>query len=336
MDLSSFPRVSLGHFPTPLEPMPRLAEALGGPQLFVKRDDCTGLATGGNKTRKLEFLMADALEKGADTVITQGAVQSNHVRQTVAAACKMGLGSYALLEQRLENAPEVYEHSGNVFLDRLYGATIEHRPAGTDMNAEMEAIAERLRDEGRKPYIIPGGGSNAIGALSYVGCLTEIVEQAGAMGLKVDHIVTATGSSGTQAGLVAGMAAMGLDIPIHGISVRFDKQTQEQKVYDLALRTADYMGTQEPARESVIAFDGYVGPGYGHPTPSMVEAVTLCARTEGLLLDPVYSGKGMAGMIDLIRNKVFGEDEVVVFLHTGGSASLFAYDWAFEQEWQNA
>ena len=310
--------------------MTRLTKLLGGPQLYVKRDDCTGLATGGNKTRKLDFLMGDALARGADSIITQGAVQSNHVRQTSAAAAKLGLKCHVLLERRVPGVSTDYETTGNVFLDRLYGAEIEFRPAGADLNLACDEVADQLRQDGAKPYVIPGGGSNPIGALGYASCALEILTQANDMGLRVDHIVHATGSAGTQAGLVAGLEGCNTGIGVQGISVRNPKVKQEETVYRLASETADYLGIQGGiARERVIADDGYVGPGYGQATPEMVEAVKLMALNEGILLDPVYSGKGMAGLIDLVRRGVFTEQDNVVFLHTGGAAALFAYQDLF-------
>jgi L-cysteate sulfo-lyase len=330
MLLSRFPRVRLCHGPTPLEPMERLSALLRGPRLFIKRDDCTGLATGGNKTRKLDFLMGAALAEGADLVITQGAVQSNHVRQTAAAAAKLGLDCRILLERRVPDVTADYETTGNVFLDRLYGAAIAFRPAGLDMNAECEALAEQLRGEGRKPYVIPGGGSNPTGALGYVSCALEIVTQANEIGLKIDRIVHATGSAGTQAGLLAGLEGCSAGIEVLGISVRQPKARQEETVHRLANATAEHLGLAHGvARDRVLADDGYVGPGYGQPTTAMVEAINLTARNEGILLDPVYSGKGMAGLIGLIGQGAFASDETIVFLHTGGAAALFAYQELF-------
>ena len=328
--LARFPRVRLGHLPTPLEPMDRLSEMLGGPRLWVKRDDCTGLSSGGNKTRKLEYLMADAERQGADTIVTQGATQSNHARQTAAAAAKMGMACHILLEDRTGSNDANYILNGNVLLDRLHGATVSKRAGGADMNAEMEALAERLRGEGRRPYVIPGGGSNPVGALGYVNCARELAEQAAAMGLEIGALVHATGSSGTQAGLVAGLAAIRSDIHLLGIGVRAPQERQEAMVYDLAQRTAAYLGTGvEIAREAVRANCAYVGGGYGIPTEGMVAALTTLARTEGLLFDPVYSGKGLDGLIDLIRQGYFDGMSDVVFLHTGGSAALFGYPDAF-------
>jgi L-cysteate sulfo-lyase len=323
--LEQFPRVPLAHLPTPLEHLPRLSEHLGGPQIYVKRDDCTGLASGGNKTRKLEFSMAAALEEGADTIVTVGAVQSNHVRQTAAAACKLGLKCEVLLEHRVTDPSEYYSGSGNVLLDRIFGANLHEYPGGTDFDAAMEEVANEIRDNGGKPYIIPGGASNEIGALGYVNCAIELLGQIDDQGLDIDHIVTATGSAGTQGGLIVGLKAMESDIPLLGIGVNIPRDQQEEKVFKLACETAEYIGKPGcVAREDVVANCDYVGDGYGIPTESMNEAVLMLARTEGLLFDPVYSGKGLAGMIDLIRKGELGDGNIV-FLHTGGSAALFAY-----------
>ena len=332
MHLSRFPRLHFAHLPTPLEPMERISAELGGPNLWIKRDDCTGLSSGGNKTRKLEYLMADAVERGADTIITQGATQSNHARQTCAIAAKLGMESHILLEDRTGYHDEAYAHNGNVLLDQLHGATISIRPADSDMNAEMENLALQLRDDGRKPYVIPGGGSNETGALGYVNAAFELTHQANERSLRIDHLVHATGSAGTQAGLVVGMEAMNSGIPVYGIGVRAPKQKQEENVYALAQRTLDFMGLNPDlvAREKVVANSDYVGDGYGLPTNSMVEAVKMLAQFEGILLDPVYSGKGFAGLIDLIRKGHFKQGENVVFLHTGGSVSLFAYPQIFD------
>lgn len=329
--LARFPRVRLGHLPTPLEPMDRLSEELGGPRLWVKRDDCTGLSSGGNKTRKLEYLMADAQAHGADTIITQGATQSNHARQTAAAAAKLGLACHILLEDRTGSNDENYIFNGNVLLDRLHGATVSKRAGATDMNAEMEVLAESLLAQGRTPYVIPGGGSNPIGALGYVNCARELAEQATDIGLGIDALVHATGSSGTQAGLVAGLAAIKSDVHLLGIGVRAPQEKQEQMVFDLAVRTADHLGTGlRIQRSDVRANCDYVGPGYGLPTAGMIDAVRRLARTEGLLFDPVYSGKGLDGLIDLIRKGYFDGMNDVVFLHTGGSAALFGYPDTFD------
>jgi L-cysteate sulfo-lyase len=331
MNLARFPRIRLGHLPTPLEPMENLSRHLGGPRLWVKRDDCTGLSTGGNKTRKLEYLMAEARAQGADTVITQGATQSNHARQTAAAAAKLGFACHVLLEDRTGYTDPAYTRSANVLLDKLHGAAVSRRPGGADMQAEMEALAEDLRKSGKRPYVIPGGGSNPVGALGYVGAALELVAQAAAMDLRIDHVVHATGSAGTQAGLVAGLVALNSGVPVLGIGVRAPREKQEANVLALAQRTADHLGLPAGTVRAahVTANCDYVGRGYGIPTQGMVEAVKLLAEKEGILLDPVYSGKGMAGLIDLIGKGHFKPGENVVFIHTGGAVGLFGYPDAF-------
>ena len=331
MHLSRYPRLHFAHLPTPLEPMKRLSEHLGGPNLWIKRDDCTGLSSGGNKTRKLEFLMADAVEKKADAIITQGATQSNHARQTAAIAAKLGMECHILLEDRTGSEDPAYVYNGNVLLDQLHGATISKRPADTDMNAAMEEFAQQLRDDNKTPYIIPGGGSNEIGALGYVNAAIELTTQANDQSLRIDHLVHATGSAGTQAGLVLGMEGMNSGIPVYGVGVRAPKQKQEEMVFGLAQRTAEFMGLNPEIvkRERVVANSDYVGDGYGIPTSAMVEAVKMMAQYEGILLDPVYAGKGFSGLVDLIRKGHFKKGENVVFLHTGGSISLFGYPEVF-------
>ncbi len=330
MHLSRFPRLHFAHLPTPLEPLKNLSKVLGGPNIWIKRDDCTGLAGGGNKTRKLEFLMADAVEQGADTIITQGATQSNHARQTAAIATKLGMACHILLEDRTGMQDMDYNYNGNVLLDQLFNAPLQKFPAGTDMNAAMEELAAALKADGKKPYIIPGGGSNHIGALGYVNCAMELLYQANTSGLKIDHVVHGTGSAGTQAGLVTGLSGSNSQVPVLGIGVRVAKEIQENNVFNLAERTADYLGIAGAVkREQVVANCDYVGEGYGFPAPSTLEAIELFARTESILLDPVYSGKGAAGLIDLVRKGHFGKDENIVFIHTGGAQALFGYRQAF-------
>lgn len=331
MHLARFPRRFMAHLPTPLERLDRLTAELGGPDIWIKRDDCTGLSTGGNKTRKLEFLMAEAELEGADMVMTQGATQSNHARQTAAFAAKLGIGCHILLEDRTGSKDANYNNSGNVLLDHLHGATTEKFQGGLDMNAEMEKVADRFRAEGRKVYTIPGGGSNPTGALGYVNCAFEMLGQFNDRGIKVDHIVHATGSAGTQAGLITGLKAMNAGLPLLGIGVRAPKPKQEESVFNLAVRTSEKLGCPGVVtRADVVANTDYVGEGYGIPTEGGLEAIAMFAELEGLLLDPVYSAKGAAGLIDLIRKGHFKKGEVVVFLHTGGSAALFGYDSSFD------
>lgn len=326
MQLSKFPRTRLAHLPTPLEFLPNLSSHLGGPPIYVKRDDCTGLATGGNKTRKLEFVMGRALADGADTIITVGALQSNHVRQTAAAACKLGLGCEVFLEHRLADPDHAYRNSGNVLLDRLFGARIHEYPSGTDFDAVMEERARELAAEGAKPHIVAGGASTPTGALGYVNCALELIQQSGDRGLVVDHLVTATGSAGTQAGLVVGLKAAHSGVPLLGIGVGAAQAEQEARVFALAEETAEFVGAPGCVqRGDVIANCDYIGEGYGVPTEAMNDAVLLLARLEGLLFDPVYSGKALAGLIDLVTKGEFSGARSIVFLHTGGSAGLFAY-----------
>ena len=326
MNLARFPRLRLAHLPTPLEYMPRLTALLGGPDIWIKRDDCTGLSTGGNKTRKLEFLMAEAVAMGADIVLTQGATQSNHARQTAAAAAKLGMDCHILLEDRTGYNEPNYRLNGNVLLDVLHGATIEHRGPGLDMNAEMMAVAETFRGQGRTPYAIVGGGSNATGALGYVNCALELLGQMVDGGLVFDHMITATGSAGTQAGLIVGLKALNAQLPLLGIGVRAPKDTQEANVFRLAQAVEEKMGLQGVvARTDVVANCDYIGQGYGIPAQSTLEAIDIFARTEAILLDPVYSGKGAAGLIDLIRKGHFTKGQRLVFLHTGGAIGLTGY-----------
>ena len=326
MHLSRFPRIRLAHLPTPLEPMPRLTAALGGPELWIKRDDCTGLSTGGNKTRKLEYLMAEAVAAGADMVLTQGATQSNHARQTAAAAAKLGFDCHLILEDRTGYNEPNYRRNGNVLLDVLHGASIEHRGTGLDMNAELLAVADGFAAQGRIPYAIPGGGSNATGALGYVNCALELLGQIVERGLSFDHMVTATGSAGTQAGLIVGLKALNAQLPLLGIGVRAPREVQEGNVFRLAQAVEAKIGLASVvARGDVVANCDYVGPGYGIPAASTLEAIDMFARLEGILLDPVYSGKGAAGLIDLIRKGQFTAGQRLVFLHTGGAIGLTGY-----------
>ena len=326
MNLAKFPRVKLCQAPTPLELLPNLTKMLGGPEIWMKRDDLTGMGGGGNKVRKLEYLAGDALAQGADHLVTQGAVQSNHVRQTAAVAAKLGLRCTAVLEHRIETNDASYLNSGNVLLDRLMGIGIEYRPGGTDMQAAIEEVGAKLRAEGARPYLIPGGGSNAVGALGYAHVAFELVQQANEQGLAIDRLVHATGSAGTQAGLVAGLHAISSPLRVLGIGVRNPREKQEANVLALARATAAHMGiAREVPAGAVEANCDYVGEGYGRPTPGMIEAVQMLARAEGIFLDPVYSGKGMAGLIDLVRTGVFTKGQTVVFLHTGGAQGLFGY-----------
>lgn len=329
--LSALPRVSLAHLPTPLEPLERLSAALGGPKILVKRDDCTGLGLGGNKTRKLEFLMAEALRQGADTVITTGGIQSNHVRQTAAAAAKLGLACELILTRVVPWGGPDYEQIGNIQLDRLLGAKVHLHPGGTDRQAAMESLAENLKTAGKAPFLIPTGGSNATGAMGYVNAALELQQQIAAGDLKVAAILHASSSSGTQAGLSAGFAALDASLQVIGIDVDAHPEAVADEARNIGGEVWQALKLEgELPNEAVNLEGGYAGEAYGLPTEEMREAVTLAARLEGLLLDPVYSGKAMAGLIGMIRAGRFDAGETVVFLHTGGTPALFPYRDALE------
>ncbi len=331
MHLARFPRRRYTDGFTAIEAMPRLSKLLAGPNLYVKRDDLLGLAGGGNKTRKLEFLVADAIARGADTLITVGAVQSNHCRLTLAAAVKEGLKCQLVLEERV---PGTYNKNagGNNFLYHLLGAEkIAVFPAGQDLQAEMQNLADDLAKQGRKAYIIPGGGSNKLGSLGYVSCAEEILTQSFDMALELDAIVVSSGSGGTHSGLLAGLQGNNAQIPLIGISTRADSEAQKDKILKLANEVAQSLNLKEQIkREDVIVFDEYVGEGYSLPTETMIEAVKLFARQEGILLDPVYTGKAAAGLIGLIRQGYFKKDDNVLFVHTGGSPALYHYQDYFK------
>ena len=325
--LEKFKRIKLGHFPTPIEHLKNITKYLDGPNIFIKRDDCTGLATGGNKTRKLEFLIPDAIKNKAELIVTVGAIQSNHARQTAAACALMGLKCLIILEQRLKNPPESYMKSGNVFLDKLFGAEVKVCPKNEGVTEYSEKLIKDIKSKGTNVYFIPGGGSNPVGALGYVECLNEIIQEN--KKYNFSQIVHATGSAGTQAGLLAGRKYFNCDIPVTGICVRHKKDIQVDKVYTEAKNTCEKLHCNILNKSDVIVYDDYIGPGYGEPTEEMKEATKLLARKEAILLDPVYSGKAFAGLIGLIKNKKFTRDDNVLFIHTGGAVSLSAYEWAF-------
>ncbi|MGG1659216.1 D-cysteine desulfhydrase [Brevibacillus sp. NRS-1366] len=326
MKMIDFPRMKYTDYITPIEYLKNFSSALGGPNIYMKRDDLLGLTLGGNKTRKLEFLMADAKAKGADTIITCGAVQSNHCRLTLSAAVKEGLKCVLVLEERVPSSYKP-EASGNNFLFHLLGVeSIKVVPGGSDMLNEMRLLAQKLTESGRTPYIIPGGGSNEIGATGYVACAQEIIQQTEDMGIDVNHIVVASGSGGTHAGLLVGLFGENQQIPVMGINVGRPEGAQKKVIQQLALETAKYVGIEEEfPPELVVCKDNYVGPGYSLETNEMIESVQLLARTEGILLDPVYTGKVMAGLVDHVRKGYFKNTDNVLFIHTGGSPALFAY-----------
>ncbi len=325
MHLARFPRRRYTPAPTPLEPLRHLTRELGGAQIWIKRDDLTGLTGGGNKTRKLEFLVADALAQGADTLITQGAVQSNHCRLTLAAAVKEGMRCRLVLEQRVAGSYRPEASGNNLLFDLLGVEAITVVDGGTDMAAAMAQVADDVRAAGGRPYLIPGGGSNALGALGYVACAEELLQQSFEQGVSFDRVVVASGSAGTQAGLLVGLTGCNAGLPLIGINVRRPRAEQEGNVHALAHSTAELAGAPAPPREAVACRDEWVGPGYSLPSPEMVEAVRMLARLEGVLLDPVYTGKAMAGLIGLVQRGEIAAGERVVFVHTGGAPALYAY-----------
>jgi D-cysteine desulfhydrase family pyridoxal phosphate-dependent enzyme len=331
VQIDKIERVPLGVFPTPLQPLDGLRERLGGPHLFIKRDDLTGLGLGGNKLRKLEYAFAEARAQGATTIVTVGGPQSNHVRLTTAAASKLGLRTILVLRGEEPTAA-----TGNLLIDRVLGAREIHfvGSAGYPTRGELDRVAddkvaeivERLTGEGEVPYVIPNGCKAIHGALGYAGCMLELIVQLRARGTAPDAVVTACGTSSTQTGLLLGshLYAQG-EIDVIGISVATKAEPLTDRI-DRQLREACAVLELDTKvrREAITVLDAYVGSGYGVPTEEMSEAVLLIARTEGVLLDPVYTGKAMAGMLDLIRRDYFSADDVVVFLHTGGTPGLFA------------
>ena len=308
-------RVPLAHLPTPIEALPRLSRLLGGPQLFIKRDDLTGLGMGGNKTRKLEYLAADALAEGAKTLITTGAVQSNHCRQVAAAAAKLGLDCQLILA-----GDEPGEAQGNLLLDKLSGAQIFFT-SKANRDQELQLRFQQAQRDGQKPYLIPYGGSNTIGALGYLNAMRELSEQK----LEPDWIVFATSSGGTQAGLILGAHLTGFKGKILGISIEHSSDPFSAQIADLVNKTVDELGYDwSVTSREVLINDSYCQAGYGVLTSAEIETVNLLARTEGILLDPVYTGRAAAGLLDLIRKGFFRPEEKVLFWHTGGTPALFA------------
>ncbi len=325
--LGGFPRQRLAHLPTPLQPMPRLSKTLGGPALWIKRDDCTGLATGGNKTRKLEFLMGAAQAEGADGVITFGALQSNHARQTAAAAARLGLNCDLILITGMDYCERSWLESGNRLLDELLGARLHLVDDEAAAARRLAQLLDSAQDTDRiRPYIIPTGGSNWTGALGYVDCALELRDQLHEQAARVDTLVHATASMGTQTGLAVGMNLVAPQISVRGVNVyAADVATQRNELRSRCDELAEQLGVAAPAEDKLIIEEGFRGPGYGVPTEAMLEAVELVARLEGILLDPVYTGKAMAGLIEAARRGRLSDRGEVVFLHTGGVPGLFAY-----------
>lgn len=321
--LERFNRLQLLGGPTPLEKLERLS-TWAGRDIYVKRDDFTPLAMGGNKLRKLEYLAADALAQGADTLITAGAIQSNHVRQTAALAAKLGLGCVALLENPIATGDSNYLSNGNRLLLDLFDAKVELVESLDNADEHLQALSARLQTSGKKPYLVPIGGSNAIGALGYVRAGFELAEQIKQSGVQFSAVVLASGSAGTHSGMALALAEALPDLPVIGVTVSRPEETQAPKVQSLAELTAQLLEQPLPAAFKVHLWDEYYGPRYGEPNAGTLSAIKLIASQEGLLLDPVYTGKAMAGLLDGIGRDRF-DDGPVIFLHTGGAPALFAY-----------
>lgn len=328
--LSSFPRVRIAHVPTPIEEMPNLTRALKGPKLFVKRDDCTGVAFGGNKARQLEYYFGEACEQGADTILITGAVQSNYVRMAAAVANRLGMKCHIQLEERVPENSELYHTSGNVLLDKLLGAELHFYPEGEDEEGAdqgLEHIADELRRQGAKPYVIHLGPDHPpLGALGYIDAAIEYLSQTQEMGLKIDEIIIASGSGLSQGGLLFGLRSLGCSVHITGNCHRRDATSQKERIASVLEGIGKLLDTTNPvAEKDIVLYDGAMGPGYGQMDDGTREAILLAAQNEALFCDPVYSGKTMAGMIALVRHARFNKDDGLLFWHTGGQPALFAY-----------
>ncbi|WP_151994288.1 D-cysteine desulfhydrase [Buttiauxella massiliensis] len=320
-NLTRFPRLEFIGAPTPLEYLPRFSDYLGR-EIYIKRDDTTPMAMGGNKLRKLEFLAADALREGADVLVTAGAIQSNHVRQTAAVAAKLGLKCVALLENPIGTQAENYLTNGNRLMLDLFDVEIEMCDALHSPDQQLEEIAIRLEAQGFRPYVIPVGGSNALGALGYVESALEIAQQCeGAV--SVSSVVVASGSAGTHAGLAVGLEQLMPDVDLIGVTVSRTIAQQLPKVE--ALQQAVAQSLSVSANNPIKLWDDYFAPGYGTPNEEGLEAIKILARLEGILLDPVYTGKAMAGLIDGVARERFKDEGPIIFIHTGGAPALFAY-----------
>ena len=328
--IDGFPRVKLVNLPTPLEKMPRLTSALNGPQLWIKREDCTGLAFGGNKERKAEFSLGDALSKKADVVITVGPVQSNHARATAAAARKLGLEVILVLSGEKPSS-----NDGNLLVNRLLGAEIrflEGKPTKLDRMRFTEEIAADLRKSGQIPYVIPAGASYPPGAIAYVNAMLELFSQARNSGFRIDHVIHAAGSGGTQAGLVLANKALGSGVNILGVCAEpHIKDKLVEETVEIAHGAAKLLRLKMTVKpDDVVLNEDYAGEAYEAPTPEALNAIKLVAQTEGILLDPIYTGRAMAGLIDLIKQDHYEKDDNIVFIHTGGTPTLFSYRKNFE------
>ncbi len=329
--LSKFPKHDLLHGATPIQELKRLNEQLGGVRVYIKRDDVMGIGLGGSKLRKLEYLVGDALRNGADHIVTVGARQSNHARLTAAAAATAGLGCDLVLTRTVQISTDDYSDNGNIVLDHILGAHITDLPGGADSYAFAESLAAELRLAGKAPYLIPTGGSNAIGCLGYVDCFFEILEQQLTQQIHFDTIVVPNGSSGTHAGLLAAALISESPVRIRSYNVLGTPDGTQLATRSKTQAVLDLLGTGMPVTDTQVMIDNnYRGASYGIPTQEMVEAVTLLARTEGILLDPVYSGKAFAGLLGDIRKGIIQPGTDILFIATGGTPVLFAYRSVFE------
>ena len=326
--LADAPRVPLATLPTPLHPLVRLTRALGGPELWVKRDDLTGLAGGGNKTRKLEFVVGDALRVDADTLVTVGAIQSNHTRQTAAAAARSGLGCALLHNGWAPDAGPSYRRTGNILLSELLGARLYHDPTPrpVDDAGRLDDLARHLRQHGHRPYVIPAGASDhPLGGYGYAACAAEITAQAQELGVTFDRVVHCTSSGSTQAGLLAGFAALGVDTPVTGISDDDECDGKRKLVLRLANATLDALGLPQRVADSQVEVVVADSSPYGVASQATLEVIRLLARTEGLIADPVYEGRTIRGLIDLVAGGALGPGERVLVLHLGGIPAVHGY-----------
>lgn len=322
--LTAAPRLALGHWPTPLEPCHRLRDEVGGPLVWLKRDDCSGLAAGGNKTRKLEFLLGQALAEGCSGVVTFGALQSNHARQTAAACNRAGLGCDLVLTRAVERDDEHYLRSGNLLLDRLLGATVHVVDDPDAAFVRFAELMEAAEADGRRLYGIGPGGSDAVGSLGYVDAALELGGQLAGEDLRPDAVVLAASTAGTTAGLAVGLPLAGVDVALEVACVYHDAAATDAELTGLVAATSERLGVAPPVRRWAL-HDGPLGAGYGVPTPEGLEAIDLLARTEGVLLDPVYTSKAFAMLVAALRDGAWDTGGDVVFVHTGGSPGLFAY-----------
>jgi D-cysteine desulfhydrase/L-cysteate sulfo-lyase len=327
--LKTFPRAILAHSPTPVEKMPNLGNGVGLANLYIKRDDCTGLGMGGNKVRQLEFYIGEAVARAADTIIITGAVQSNFTRIAAAAARKVGMECHIQVEARVPNASPLYQHSGNILLSRMLGATLHSYPDGEDeegADRRLEEIADDLRAQGRVPYVIHlGPGHPPLGALGYVVAAGEIIDQIDQMGVAFDDITVASGSGATHAGLLFGLRALGCSVPVKGICVRRSKDLQYPRIKAHCQRISELLEMENPVYEDDICLDdGALAPGYGRINDAVLDAIRLTAQGEGIILDPVYTGRAMAGFLSHVRQRPTGSNSL--FIHTGGQPAVFAYE----------